>query len=39
LETIEEDGGSLDVHLVGGDADDDVGDGVLDGVAVAGTLE
>jgi hypothetical protein len=39
LEAVEEAAGSLEVHLVGGDADEDVGDGALDGVAGFGAVE
>ena len=30
LETVDKDGGAFQVHFVGGDADDDVGDCSLD---------
>ncbi len=36
LQAVEEDAGSFGVHLVGGEALDDVGDGLLDGGAVLG---
>ena len=39
LEAVEEDAGALEVHLIGSDADEDVGDGFLDPRAVLSVFE
>ena len=39
LKSVEENAGAFEIHLVGGDADQDFGDGGLEGVAVDGALD
>jgi hypothetical protein len=39
LKAVEEDAGALEIHLVGGDADQDLGDRGLEGVAVDRALD